>query len=211
MKLWKVLALIIPAAFFASLPAAANAASSDPSVHKIESFYATLLDGMKRGPQLGMKGRYQLLAPAVDATFDIPVMIRFICGEHWAAMSDSDHKALAEAFRRMTIANYASNFDSFDGQRFDVDANVQTKGTDRFVQSTLVPKADKPVPFIYRMRETGGDWKAIDIYLNGYVSELATRRSDFASTLDSGGAAALVKKLNLLADDALAGNKSKND
>jgi phospholipid transport system substrate-binding protein len=148
------------------------------------------------------------MAPAVDATFDIPVMIRFIVGESWATMSDADHKSLADAFRRMTIANYASNFDSFGGERFDVDAAVQMRGNDKLVNSTLVPKDGKPIPFIYRMRSTGDDWKAIDILLNGYVSELATRRSDFASTVQSGGATALVKKLNELADSALAGQKS---
>jgi phospholipid transport system substrate-binding protein len=204
----KALALSFAVALFAFSPSIATAAESDPAARKIESFYATLLDTMKRGHELGMKGRYQAMAPAVDATFDIPTMIKFIVGTGWSAMSDADHKALADAFRRMTIANYAGNFDSFNGQRFDVDPNAQLKGSDRFVQSTLVPKGDKPIPFIYRMRDTDGDWKAIDIYLNGYVSELAMRRSDFASTLASGGASALVKKLNELADNALAGTKS---
>jgi phospholipid transport system substrate-binding protein len=53
------------------------------------------------------------------------------------------------------------------------------------------------------MRQSSGTWKVIDIYLNGFVSELATRRSDFGSTLSSGGAQALVKKINELADNAM--------
>ncbi len=43
-------------------------------------------------------------------------------------------------------------------------------------------------------------WKIIDVFLAGYVSELSTRRSDYAATIASGGAPALVKKLNALAD-----------
>jgi len=211
MQALKTLALSFAVACFALAPAMATAAESEPAARKIESFYATLLDTMKRGHELGVKGRYQAMAPAVDATFDLATMIKFIVGAGWSTMSDADHKALTEAFRRMTIANYAGNFDWFNGQRFDVDPNVQIKGTDSFVQSTLVPKGDKPIPFIYRMRDMNGDWKAIDIYLNGYVSELATRRSDFASTLASGGASALIKKLNELADNALAGSKSGGD
>jgi phospholipid transport system substrate-binding protein len=141
----------------------------------------------------------------------MPVMIKFIVGPSWTTMSDDDRKALTDAFRRMTIANYANNFDSFNGQRFDVDPNVQTKGDDRFVETTLVPKADKPIPFYYRMRQTNGEWKAIDIYLNGYVDELTTRRSDFSATLTSGGPPALVKKLNDLANTALSGVKTNGD
>jgi phospholipid transport system substrate-binding protein len=207
MKMLRTLTLSLIAALFAfGLPA--KAAASDPAGQRIETFYATLLDTMKRGHELGMKGRYQALSSAIEQTFDFSTMLKFIVGPTWTTMSESDHKSLIEAFRRMTTANYASNFDSFDGQRFDVDPNVQTKSGDRFVQTTLVPKADKPVPFVYRMRDTGNGWKAIDIYLNGYVSELTTRRSDFASTLTSGGAPALVKKLNDIADQSLAGAKT---
>jgi len=208
MKLLRIVALSLFAAVSAFATPQALAAASDPAAHKIENFYATLVDTMKRGPSLGMKGRYQALAPAVDATFDIPTMTKFVVGPSWSSMSESDRKQLTEAFRRMTIADYANNFDSYDGERFDVDPNVQTKGGDLFVQTNLIPKADKPVPFIYRMRNVGGDWKAIDIYLNGYVDQLTTKRSDFASTLSSGGAPALVRKLNSLADTALAGTKS---
>ncbi|HUO94119.1 MAG TPA: ABC transporter substrate-binding protein [Rhizomicrobium sp.] len=206
MKLLRIVALF--AALFAFVAPQAFAAAGDPAARKIENFYATLVDTMKRGPSLGMKGRYQALAPAVDSTFDIPTMIKFVVGPSWATMSESDHKQLIEAFRRMTIADYANNFDSYDGEHFDVDPNVETKGGDVFVQTTLVPKNDKPIPFIYRMRNMGGEWKAIDVYLNGYVDQLTTKRSDFASTLESGGAAALAKKLNSLADTALAGTKS---
>jgi phospholipid transport system substrate-binding protein len=207
MKFLRTVVLSLIAAYVALATSEAFAAASDPAARKIESFYATLVDTMKRGHELGMKGRYQALAPAVDATFDIPTMIKFVVGPSWTTMSDADHKALIEGFRRMTIADYANNFDSYDGERFDVDPNVQTKAGDVFVQTTLVPKSDKPIPFIYRMRNTNGDWKAIDVYLNGYVDQLTTKRSDFASTLTSGGAPALVKKLNGLADTALAGTK----
>jgi phospholipid transport system substrate-binding protein len=189
----------------------AHAADSDPAANRIESFYATLLDTMKRGTELGIHGRYQALTPAVDATFDLPTMIKFICGPGWDAMSVDDRKSLVDAFRRMTIANYASNFDSFNGERFDVDPAVVTKGTDRFVQTSLVLPHDKPIPFVYRMRQTADGWKVIDIYLNGYVSEAATRRSDFASTLAAGGAPALSKKLDAMADGLLAGIKTKSD
>jgi phospholipid transport system substrate-binding protein len=207
----KTLALSVVVALSAISATAVQAAESDPSVAKIESFYATLLDTMKRGPQLGMHGRYQALAPVIDTTFDIPTMVRFVVGPSWSTLSESDRKALTESFRRMTIANWASNFDSFDGQRFDVEPNVQVKSGDHFVQSTLVPKKDKPIPFVYRMRQTGSDWKAIDIYLNGYVDEMTMRRSDFASTLASGGAQALVQKLNAMADSSLAGTKTNID
>jgi phospholipid transport system substrate-binding protein len=207
MNALRILALSFITALFAFQAPTAIAAAGDPAARKIENFYATLLDTMKRGPSLGIKGRFDALAPAVDTTFDLPTMIKFVVGPTWSSISEADHKALTEAFRRMTIADYANNFDSYDGESFTVDPNVETKSGDRFVSTKLVPKSDKPIAFVYRMREFGGDWKAIDIYLSGYVDQLTVRRSDFASTLSSGGAPALIKKLNGLADTAMAGSK----
>jgi phospholipid transport system substrate-binding protein len=201
MTIWKTCA----AAFALTVALAVSARAQDPAAEKVQSFYNTLLDTMKHGPQLGMQGRVKALEPAVDATFDTAAMIQFIVGPSWANMSATDKTALTTAFRRMTVANYAANFEKFDGEQFNVDSNVQQRGPDKIVQTTLLPQGDKPIPLIYRMRDTTGSWKAIDVFLNGYVSELATRRSDFSATLTSGGAAALIAKINQLTDSLLNG------
>ncbi len=201
MSAWKIGAIVVALA----LGFAAPARAADPAAERIQAFYDTLLTTMKQGPQLGMQGRYRALEPAVDASFDLPAMMQFIVGPGWTNMSDQDKAALVAAFRRMTIANYAANFAKFDGEQFTVDPNVQQRGPDKIVQTTLVPRGSKPVPLIYRMRDSSGSWKIIDVFLEGYVSELATRRSDFAATLASGGAAALVAKMNELSTGLLNG------
>ena len=202
MTMLKTIAFALAIALLAAVPARA----ADPAADRIQAFYNTLMDTMKKGPQLGMQGRFQALGPAVDATFDIPAMIQFIVGPGWSGMKDSEKSNLIAAFRRMTIANYAANFASYDGEQFTVDPNVQQRGPDKIVNTTLVPKGAKPVPLIYRMRQSsGGGWKVIDVFLNGFVSTLAMRRSDFASTLASGGAAALVAKMNQISDGLVSG------
>ena len=201
---------VLAFAFFAVATmrfALADTPASDPAAKPVEAFHAALLDVMKRGRELGIQGRYRALQPTVEATFNLPLMTQFVVGPTWSSMSDADHNALIEAFRRMTIANYASNFDSFNGQKFTMDASVLQKGNDKFVQTALVPNGDKPVLLIYRMRDTGNGWKIIDVLLEGFASELATRRSDFSTTIASGGAQALVKKMNELSDNLLSGSK----
>ena len=201
MTWWRQAALV-----FALVVSCVPARAADPAADRIQTFYNSLLDTMKKGPHLGMQGRFQALEPAVDATFDIPAMIQFIVGPSWSGMKDSDKTNLIAAFRRMTVANYAANFERYDGEQFNVEPNVQQRGPDKIVQTSLVPRGDKPVPLIYRMRASAGaEWKAIDVFLNGYVSELATRRSDFASTLAGGGGPALVAKMNQLSDSLLSG------
>ena len=51
-------------------------AASDPAA-TIRDFYATLTQTMKNGPQLGEKGRYDALAPAIRQSFDLGAMAQW--------------------------------------------------------------------------------------------------------------------------------------
>jgi len=190
------------AALLMASTTAVYAESADPAVQPVQSFYDTLLAAMKQGKQLGVKGRYEKLKPVIETAFDLPAMARLSVGPAWTAMSEADHTALTTALGRFTVASYASNFKSFDGEKFVVDPASSVRGTDRIVTSKLVAGSDT-IPFNYRLRQTGGSWKVIDIFLNGYVSQIAKQRSDFGATVQSGGAAGLEKKLNGLADGLL--------
>ncbi|MBL9097876.1 MAG: ABC transporter substrate-binding protein [Alphaproteobacteria bacterium] len=179
--------------------AAQAADAPDPTVARIEKFHDALLATMKQGEALGTAGRYKKLEPEVEAAFDLATMTKFTVGPPWAKMTEDERKSLIAAFRRMTIASYAHNFDVFKGQKFVTNPKVEARDPDRLVKSQVVPEGEKPVNLTYRMRQVGGEWKVIDVIYE-FVSQLATRRSDFAATVASGGAPALVKKLDEISD-----------
>jgi phospholipid transport system substrate-binding protein len=183
----------------ALLTAGVVAHAEDAAVAPVQSFYDALTATMKQGKALGIKGRFEKLKPVVEASFDMPGMTRLSVGPAWNTMSDADHAALTKALTRYTVASYASNFKSYDGEKFVVEPVAKDRNADKVVMSKLVTK-DETIPFNYLMRKNGASWKVIDIYLNGFVSQMAKQRSDFSSTVTSGGAAALEKKINTLAD-----------
>ena len=188
----------------AAPPAVCLAQAADPAVTTIDGFNDSLLGAMKQAKSLGVQGRYKELAPAVERAFDMPTMTRFAVGPKWSSLTSQDQDALIKAFTRLSAANYAHSFDDYDGQKFVIDPKVDTRGPDKLVRTHMVSPHDKPVEFTYRMRQAAdGRWKIIDVYFNSSISELATRRSDFSSTMNSGGAPALVKKIDVLADKQL--------
>lgn len=190
------------AAMILTLIVGASAArAEDGPAERITAFYGVLLDAMKSGKSLGFNGRCKKLAPAVGDTLDLPVMTRFAVGPSWASLAPGDQAALVAAFTRMTVSSYAHNFDGFAGERFTVEPKVQERGPDRLVESHIVPAKGDPVALTYRMRQSGGAWKVIDVYYQGSVSELTTRRADFTATLSADGAKGLIAHLNKLADD----------
>jgi phospholipid transport system substrate-binding protein len=189
----------------AAAPAATQAPLSDPAAKQVKVFYDALLTAMKNAKSLGVTGRYKTLEPAIDATFDFSTMTKMAVGPQWDTTSEADRKALSAAFRRMTIADYAHNFDGYGGEQFIIDPAVKERSGDKIVSSKMILPGKDPVPFVYRMDKASGSWRVIDIFLNGYVSEVATRRADFASTLKDGGASALAQKLNAMTDKTLKG------
>ena len=181
---------------------AAVAAQADPAAAQVETFDNSLLAAMKAGKAVGAKGRARQLAPAVQRAFDLPSMTSFAVGPAWSQFTPAQKQQVIEAFTRLSVASWAHNFDSFSGEQFVIDPNVQTRGTDKVVQTKLTRPGGDPVSLIFRMRQVGGSWKIIDVYY-GAISQLTTRRSDFAGPVASGGAAGLVAHLNQLTDNLL--------
>jgi hypothetical protein len=62
---------------------------------------------------------------------------------------------------------------------------------------------------INMMRRNGESWLISDIYLDGPISEVATRRSEFAAILKSDGIDGLIAALNRKAD-ILTGTTAKS-
>jgi phospholipid transport system substrate-binding protein len=179
---------------------AAPAFAADDPQAQITAFDNALLSVAKNAKALGFQGRYAQLKPAVEQTLDIATMARIASGQAWAGMTDAQHDAIIQAFTRLTVASYAHNFDGYSGEHITMDPEMEVRGQDKVVQTHIISKGD-PVALAYRMRQTpNGTWKAIDIYYNGTISELTTRRSDFQATLATGGPKALADHLNSQAE-----------
>jgi phospholipid transport system substrate-binding protein len=194
-----LLVIVACAARFVTPVSAADAPPAEITA-PVRAFYAALLDVMKRAKALGMRGRYDALAPVVSATFDLPAMTRISVGPRWTSIPKEQQASLIDAFSRMTIATYASRFDAYSGERFEVDPAVESRGTGSIVHTRIVQTKGEPVTLNYLMRRSGSAWKAVDVYLTGTISEIATRRSEFSGILDAGGPQALIGSLRQQTD-----------
>lgn len=186
---------VLIAALLTPVPILAQAA--DPAQAPVRALSDGLIGIMKSGRPSA--ARAAAIAPVVDRSFDLPLMTRLAVGPSWSTIAPADQTALVAAFRRMTIGQYANNFSSWSGQAFTIDPKVDTRGGDKLVRTTLSSKSGSPVALSYRLRPSGGGWKIIDVFYRNSISQLATRRSDFAGVLQSGGAKALIRHLDDLA------------
>lgn len=184
---------------FTPVADSATAAVSDPAAVQVQTLTTSLLKSMRAGRAASMAERYRNLEPVIEQVFALPLMTRLAVGPDWANFSPEQQRALIAAFSRFTIANYTYNFRDFDGQRFEIDDNVSSRGDDKIVRTRLISPHDTPASLLYRMHEVNGIWKIVDVYYNG-VSELTVRRTDFAAAIASGGAPVLIAHLNKASD-----------
>jgi phospholipid transport system substrate-binding protein len=182
------------------VPCSAQDGAADPAVGRIRSFYDALLETMKDAKRLGMEGRYEKLAPTIRATFDFAAMMRIAVGPQWSSIPPEQQAQLIEGFARMTIATYAHRFDGYAGERFEVEPTSEVRDIGRIVHTKLVPANGQPVTLNYLMRASDDKWKIVDVYLEGTISELATRRAEFAAILKAGGVSDLIDSLRRQAE-----------
>ena len=190
----------------AILPQAGFAAPSSGSA-TVQGLYDTLLSTMKNGRTLGESGRFVQLEPVVRRTFDIATMARLSVGSSWTTMSESQRQQVIDGFGRYISAIYADRFDSYAGQKLQV-TDEQPAAAGVMVHSQIVKANGEPVKVDYLMRKNGDSWLIADIYLDGAISEVATRRSEFAAILRNEGIDGLIAALNRKAD-ALTGTQAK--
>lgn len=173
----------------------AAAAASTPSA-TLSNFYDLLLAVMKEGPKLGFEGRSRKLTPALTQAFDLPLMTRLVVGLQWPSLSPDEQRQLVAAFTEFSVATYASQFDDYSGEKFQVDPKTApAPGNDVVVRTKLIQSNGDPVQLDYLLRQEPGDWRIIDVFLSGTISQLAARRSEFTGILREQGAPGLIAVL----------------
>jgi len=183
-----------------SVPAlAASAAQAAAPVGPVQRLDNALIEVMKDGEALKFEGRYEKLAPVLNAVFDVPAMTKIAVGPMWNDASDADQKEMVEVFGRYMTTMYAARFKGYGGETFDVTGSKERDGGRVLVLTKLNLKDKEPVELSYLMKGEGDNWHVTDVYYNGSISQLAQLRSEFSAPLRDGG----VKNLKSVLEDKI--------
>lgn len=191
---------------FTSLGSSTGRAGEATPSETVERLNAVLIEVMQGAEALGFQGRYQRLAPVLSETFDFPLMTRISAGRHWRALDEATRGRLVEAFGDLSIATYAARFDGYGGERFEVLGEAPARRKTVLVRNRLVRSDGETVAIDYLLKAAGGRWRVVDVYLDGKYSELALKRSEYASVIKNHGVEVLIQSL----DDKAAEFAAKN-
>jgi phospholipid transport system substrate-binding protein len=169
-------------------------AASSPTA-TVEQLNAAVQDLMREAGSLDRNARQQRIAPVLNQVYDFAHMARVVAGPGWQKLKPAEQQQLTEAFARLTAANYAQRIDRPAEAEFKILGEEKgQRGTVR-VKTEIVPKSGDAVPITYELRQTGGDWRVVDVLAGGQFSELARRRGDYGPILERQGLAGLLRKM----------------
>jgi phospholipid transport system substrate-binding protein len=153
-----------------------------------------LVQAMQQSPKIGYQGRQKLLAPIIEQTHDLALIIRSVLGSHWAKLDSDQQQKITQVFQENSIATYADRFDQYDGEQFKIVDQTQLPRGRLLVRSQLIRPNDNPINFDYVMDKTSKSWRIINIVVDG-VSDLALKRAEYSAILQKDGIATLIDLL----------------
>ncbi len=197
-----IASLAITVMLAVSAPSAPRA--GDSPTDRIDMLQNALLATLRNAVTEDIGQRFARLEGPVHAVYDFPFMTRIAIGRRWLDYDVPTRAALTEAFARLSIATYASHFDSYDGEIFEILGTRDGPKDTRLVDTRIVGRDGGGTDITYVLRRAENEsWRIANVILDGGISELAVRRSEYAAILERGGPDALVETLGAKADALL--------
>ena len=160
------------------------AAADADAVAPIQALNQGLAAAMRAGKQTPFAQRYASLAPMIERAFDLTAILKASVGLRWASLPPADQQKLLDVFRKFTVSSYVANFDQFGGEKIEITPVSRSIGGDQVVGTQIVSGETTPIDYVMHKGPDG--WRAIDVLLNGSISQVAVNRSDWRALLATG-------------------------
>jgi phospholipid transport system substrate-binding protein len=123
----------------------------------------------------------------LEANYDMKTISRFAIGQYWRTASDAQKQEYQDLFKDMIVKVYSKRFSDYKGQAFNATGWQKDSDHDFLVNSEIVPAdGSAKIDVDWRVRETNGQFKVIDVIVAG-VSMGLTQRSEFSAIIQRSG------------------------
>ncbi len=123
---------------------------------------------------------------AFEQALDMKSIGQFVLGVYWKKATPEERTAFLNAFIDFTTKTWADRFDLYTGQQIVFSGSRNAEGKNQlYVDSTI--ENNPPVAVIWRLKQTkSGDFKIIDIIVEG-VSMAMSYRNEYSAFLQKNG------------------------
>ncbi len=135
-----------------------------------------------------------LIETKVAPHFDFARMTSLAVGRSWQQADAGQRKALTGEFRTLIIRTYATSLTAYRDQTVSFKPAKPSAGDEVIVRSQINKPGNQPIPLDYSLAKSEAGWKVFDVAIAN-ISLVTNYRSTFASEVEKGGIAGLLKSL----------------
>ena len=114
----------------------------------------------------------------INRTYDAEKMLKMIIGAGWKKQENEKKKELIMVFKKYISKNYLKIFSKINDVSFSNEKKEKISSDFFLVRSNLIIKQEK-ISIDYLLHLKDNTWKIFDVLLDGSVSEVATKKSEF--------------------------------
>ena len=114
----------------------------------------------------------------INRTYDTEKMLKMIIGAAWKNQDNEKKKELIVVFKKYISKNYLNRFSRIQEVSFSNEKKEKISSDFFLVRSNLIIKQEK-ISIDYLLHLKDNTWKIFDVLLDGSVSEIATKKSEF--------------------------------
>ena len=144
------------------------------------SVIATLAD-----KSLSMSEKRRRVEEIVYARVDFDTLSRLVLGQGWNQLNEEQRGEFEREFKQNISATYGRNVESYENERITIVDDRQEPRGDWTVRTKIVRHGSDDISVDYRLRETDGTWKIIDVTIEG-LSLASNFRSQFQEIMANG-------------------------
>ena len=139
-------------------------------------------------PNLDEAEKEQRARELFTKNFDTPAIGRFVIGRYWRNASEQEQQDFLAVFEDVIVQRFVPLFEQQSGSRFTFGSGRKDEKSPEMtlVSSKLETEKNEELKVVWRIRETDGAAKILDVIVEG-ASMALTLRSEYSSFIKSSG------------------------
>lgn len=145
-------------------------------------------------PKLDHAARRQKIEAIAYERFDFDTMSKLVVARYWKTFTPEQKAAFVTEFKAFLAHSYGDRIDRYSNEEVAIVSETPMKRGDVLVLTKIVGGEYEGALVEYRLRESSGQWRVIDVKVEG-ISLVLNYRDQFKSLLSRGGPDELLEQL----------------
>lgn len=116
-----------------------------------------------------------------NSALDLKSIGKFVLGRNWKTASAEQREKFIDVYRKLNVKTWSKRFDEFKGKEFIFKGTSPSSSANQIFVNSIVPMEEaQPASVVWRVKETDGKFKIVDIIIEN-VSLAITARNEYTA------------------------------